>query len=319
MPAPLAPGAERFDAYVQRCLYDPQEGFYVSGEGSAGGHRGDFITSPETGPLFAEVLARAIDWWWVELGRPPELTVYDAGTGPGTLARSLARTGGPSAAARRVHGFDRTGGGQIPAGVGSAVVIANELLDNLPFRVVERVRGGWQELHVATSPSGALTEELVPIDDPGLDPAIGVGSRAPLLDQASQWVAGVLEAGPAVLIAFDYGTLTTAELAERGGWLRTYRRHQRGHDPLIEPGRWDITTDIAVDQLPAPTEVVDQATFLRRWGIDELVEEGKASWAAHAAAPDLAAMKMRSRVSEAEALLDPAGLGSWLACTWIGR
>jgi SAM-dependent MidA family methyltransferase len=129
-------------------------------------------------------------------------------------------------------------------------------------------------------------------------------------------VADVLAGGPAVLIAFDYGLPTTAELAERGGWLRTYRRHRRGTDPLVEPGRWDITTDIALDQLPPPTETVDQATFLRRWGIDELVEEGRAYWAAHAAAPDLVAVEMRSRLSEAEALLDPDGLGGWLACTW---
>ena len=59
-----------------------------------------------------------------------------------------------------------------------------------------------------------------------------------------------------------------------------------------------------------------QADFLRRWGIDELVEEGRVHWAAHADRPDLTAMRMRSRVSEAEALLDPAGLGSWLVGRW---
>ena len=49
---------ERFDDYVDRCLYDPDHGFYASGRGSAGGHRGDFVTSPEVGPLFADVLSR---------------------------------------------------------------------------------------------------------------------------------------------------------------------------------------------------------------------------------------------------------------------
>ena len=51
-----------------------------------------------------------------------------------------------------------------------------------------------------------------------------------------------------------------------------------------------------------------QAQFLQRWGIDELVEEGRAAWAAAAGAPDLAALRMRSRVREAESLLDPAGI-----------
>ena len=49
-----------------------------------------------------------------------------------------------------------------------------------------------------------------------------------------------------------------------------------------------------------------QAQFLQRWGIDELVAEGRRAWAAAAAAPDLAALAMRSRVRDAEALLDPA-------------
>ncbi|MDH4077438.1 MAG: hypothetical protein OEW29_16030, partial [Acidimicrobiia bacterium] len=80
--------------------------------------------------------------------------------------------------------------------------------------------------------------------------------------------------------------------------------------------RWDITTDVAVDQLPGAAEVTTQAEFLRRWGIEALVDEGRRYWTEHAARPDLTALRMRSRVSEAEALLDPAGLGGWLACLW---
>ena len=39
--------AERFDAFVERALYDPDRGFYAAG-GHAG-RRGDFLTSPVTG------------------------------------------------------------------------------------------------------------------------------------------------------------------------------------------------------------------------------------------------------------------------------
>ena len=48
---------ERFDHYVDRCLYDPTDGFYAT-RGEAGGSRGDFVTSPEVGPLFGAVVAR---------------------------------------------------------------------------------------------------------------------------------------------------------------------------------------------------------------------------------------------------------------------
>ena len=59
-----------------------------------------------------------------------------------------------------------------------------------------------------------------------------------------------------------------------------------------------------------------QAQFLQRFGIDELVEEGRLAWAAGAARADLAAMTMRSRAGEAEALLDPAGLGGFTVLEW---
>ena len=38
-----------------------------------------------------------------------------------------------------------------------------------------------------------------------------------------------------------------------------------------------------------------------------------------AARPDLEAMAMRSRVSESEALLDPAGLGGFTVAEWIAH
>jgi hypothetical protein len=117
---------------------------------------------------------------------------------------------------------------------------------------------------------------------------------------------------------FDYVTATTAELAARPWreWLRTYRGHERGGHYLADPGSQDITAQVALDQLPPPDSVTPQAEWLRRHGIDELVEDGKRYWQEHAARPDLAAMRMRSRVSESEALLDEAGLGAFTVCEW---
>lgn len=313
---------------MERCLYHPERGFYASGAGSAGRRGGDFITSPEVGPLFADVIANALDHWWDELGQPTTLPVYDAGTGPGALVHSLTAAPGRSAAARTVDGVDRSADGStdLPADLTGSVVIANELLDNLPFRVAERVDGGWSEVWVRTEndADACPVEVLEPIIDdvPSIlaRPEIGtldVGARVPVLEEASRWIADVLSRDPAVLLVFDYGTATTAALGERGGWLRTYRDHQRGDDPYEQPGGWDITTDVAIDQLPEPGEVTDQGLFLRRWGIEQLVDEGREHWKRHAAAPDLAALKMRSRISEAEALLDPAGLGGWFVCSWV--
>ncbi len=62
--------------------------------------------------------------------------------------------------------------------------------------------------------------------------------------------------------------------------------------------------------------VRSQADWLRDLGIDALVEEGRRYWAAHAADPGLEAMRMRSRINEAAALLDPAGLGAFRVVEW---
>jgi SAM-dependent MidA family methyltransferase len=102
-------------------------------------------------------------------------------------------------------------------------------------------------------------------------------------------------------------------------WLRTYAQHERGGHYLANPGEQDITTQVMLDQLDTvaePESLRTQAQFLQLWGIDELVEEGRVAWEAAAARPDLAAMRMRSRISEAAALLDPTGLGGFSALTY---
>ena len=99
-------------------------------------------------------------------------------------------------------------------------------------------------------------------------------------------------------------------------WLRTYRGNERGDHYLRAPGTQDITTDVPFDQLAEPDSVRTQAQFLQLRGIDELVDEGRRIWTEQAARPGLEAMRMRSRISESEALLEPAGLGGFLVAEW---
>ena len=106
-------------------------------------------------------------------------------------------------------------------------------------------------------------------------------------EAAARWVADALARlrPPGRLVVVDY-TSSTAAMAARPWreWLRTYRDHQRGGHYLADPGVQDITADVALDQLaagrPRPST---QAEFLRRYGLEELVEEGRRIWAAHAA------------------------------------
>jgi len=315
---------------MESALYGPS-GFYTTG--GRAGRRGDFITSPEVGPLFAAVMARFLDAEWQRIGRPDPFTVVDAGAGPGTLARGvLAATPECSAAMRyvavdvsapqRAQHPDRVDSrASLPDGPFDGVIIANELLDNLPFRLAVK-DDGWREAFVVELPNGELVESLsAPVDPvPSVLPtAAPLGARAPIQEAAHQWVVEArsrLNTG--TVIAIDYASATTAGLALRPwrDWLRTYRQNERGDHYLANPGTQDITTDVAVDQLPEPDAVRSQAHWLALHGIEELVEQGKRYWEAHAARPDLAAIKMRSRVSEAEALLDPIGLGGFSVLEW---
>jgi len=122
-------------------------------------------------------------------------------------------------------------------------------------------------------------------------------------------------------VLFDYCTPLTAGAAMSPWreWLRTYANHERGVHYLTNPGSQDITTQVMLDQLDTvaePETLRTQAQFLQLWGIDDLVDEGRRAWDAAASKPDLAAMKMRSRISEAAALLDPTGLGAFSAWTY---
>jgi NADH dehydrogenase [ubiquinone] 1 alpha subcomplex assembly factor 7 len=215
----------------------------------------------------------------------------------------------------------------LPRITGPAVVLANELLDNLPFGLAERSAGEWCEVRVDLE-GDALCERLVPLDPDRaalasrLAPDAADGARIPLQAAAGDWLRDALAvAGPrGRVLAIDYAA-TTAGLASRpqGEWLRTYRGHARGGSVLEGLGVQDVTCEVAIDQLALvrpPGADVSQGDWLRRWGIDELVEGARVEWAARAHVADLAALAARSRVTEAAALLDPAGLGAFRVLEW---
>ncbi|MDP9404106.1 MAG: SAM-dependent methyltransferase [Actinomycetota bacterium] len=340
-----------FADFMETALYDQQGGFFATG--GAAGRRGHFLTSPEVGPLFGAILARALDRWWAELGRPEPYVVVEAGAGTGTLAAGvraalpacapalhyvmverseplrgrqaavvpLARPSDPPHDARPIF----TSLAELPGQPFAGIVVANELLDNLPVHLLER-RGGWDEVRVGEL-HGQLVEVLVPAppalvaDAELFAPDASAGARVPLQVAARSWLQQALslvERGRVVVI--DYAD-TTASLAARPAaeWLRTYRAHGRGGHPLEHPGAQDITCEVAVDQLARvrpPAVDRAQAEFLQAHGIEELTAAARARWHERAHLGDLEALEARSRVGEAAALTDPAGLGAFRVLEW---
>jgi SAM-dependent MidA family methyltransferase len=348
-----------FAQYMDIALYDESIGFYAT-SGRAG-RRGDFLTSPEVGPLFGALIARRLDEEWFALGSPDTFVVVEFGAGPGTLARSIAFAKPECAPAlrylmversaeqRAAHAdhlenwlgdLDAAGVDSFVRGVGpgpefasspiapygvTGVVLANELLDNLAFDIVRHDgEGNFERLNVHLAEDG-LEFVVAPTEVPASLAAVlsstAAGEWMPLQEHAVQWVMVAtdrLERG--VVIAIDYGA-SNAEIAARPemGWLRTFVGQERGGHPLDAPGSCDITTDVAVDQLATavrPTVATTQRQFLERLGIAQLVEEGRQIWSEKATAPDVEALRARSRIGEAESLLESGGLGDFLVLEW---
>jgi SAM-dependent MidA family methyltransferase len=358
-------GPIAIDTFVELALYG-EGGFFTRGRGAGRAGR-DFVTSPEVGPLFGALVARAIDDWWQADGAPDPFLVVEAGAGRGRLAADVLAAAPDCARALRYVLVERspelrdaqreliraepfedalgpvvrddddapvpvTGMGPIvtalddlPAVPFDGVVLANELFDNLPFRLAERRDGAWCEVRV-TLDGEALGERVVPAapelateaDLVVTDPPNGV--RVPVPSALSSWLrvcAGALRHGRLVVV--DYAA-TGAELVDRGvhGWLRTYRDHERGGPLLAAPGEQDVTIDVPREYLVHAAARVGfrlehdltQAEWLRGLGVDDLVADARREWDARAHVGDLEAVRHRSRVGEGAALVDPAGLGA---------
>ncbi|MCY3686952.1 MAG: hypothetical protein F4117_04675 [Acidimicrobiales bacterium] len=357
----------RFDEYMEDALYGAS-GFYVRG-GRPAVRGGDFATAVELGSLFARCVAGYLDRVWHELGRPDPFVVVEGGAGRGTLCSQILRYAGECRLSLHyvmVERVDRqrtealeqvealgadvpvTAIADLPADPLVGVVLANELLDNLPFRLLERSTTGWQEVHVergersvgapqaaqyggtseADEPQ-ATSESVVEVllDAPAdaaamadvLMPHAEPGARVPLQLKAAVWVRRalrLLERGR--LLVFDYGVPTTAELAARsqGDWLRTYRSQRRVHDPLRDPGSADITCDVAFDQLPPGTTLTSQADWLAAAGIDDMTSPARNLWQRSRAKPSAKALVARTLLDQADALTDPNGMGAFWAAEW---
>lgn len=331
-----ATGPMYFDRFMEVALYDPGDGFF--GAGRLRSHReGDFLTSPEVSPLFGETLAGLVA---AERDRIGALdAVIDCGAGSGALLAALigAIPDAPSYAVEvspaaresiqaRVPGVIVVGAlAEIPGSL-RGVIIANELVDNLPAAVAVRTDDGWEEEAVGVGGIG-LMPVRVPIrpevaawakrNAPGLPP----GARVEVQLAAGAWLRSALdrlEAGAVVVI--DYGDTSAGLLPRRTeGTIRTYRAHHLGPDPLREPGATDITMDVdfsalgeAAAEAGAAVEYSSQAAFLTRWGLrDRLAETRHQELDAAREGRTMDRLVLRNRVTEAETLLHPRGLGDF--------
>jgi SAM-dependent MidA family methyltransferase len=325
-------GPMPFERFMDLALYDPDGGFFTSGK-LRSERAGDFLTSPEVSDLFGETLARYVNEERQRIGEPFE--VVEVAAGSGSLIEPLldvvdvpALAVEASPAARKALGqvlpADRVLA-ELPARV-RGVIIGNELIDNLPMAIAQRVDGAWRERWVgldderlAMIDAQPRPEVLAWLDEFAGEVADGGWVEVQLA--ATGWVEDVLrklEAGS--LLLFDYGDTAENLLPRRqDGTLRTYRAHHLGPHPLDEPGLTDITADVNFTALAAAAEAVGglvevhrQDEFLIGLGLgDRLSELRHAELEAARSGDEMERLRLRTLKTEAETLLHPRGLGDF--------
>ncbi|HET9456008.1 MAG TPA: SAM-dependent methyltransferase [Candidatus Limnocylindrales bacterium] len=279
-----ANGPITFARFMELALYDPDGGYYRASRAGPG-RGGDFLTAPETHPLFGRAIARHVADVWRLLGSPAPFTIREFGAGGGALAATLLE-----GLAREVPGIDavvryrpvEVEGRRLDelrarlAAAGSPVadvpvetdpgerivgiVIANEVLDALPtHRLVARGRG-LREVFVGWGPDGS-GEGFVDVEAEPSSPALaerllveGIslaeGQAAEVCLAVDGWVASAadgLERGELLLIDYGHPAEALYDPARRPrGTVLAYLRHV-AHDAIYRAvGRQDLTAHVDV-------------------------------------------------------------------------
>jgi len=327
-----AAGPIPFDVFMDLALYDPDGGFFTTGT-LRSERGGDFLTSPEVSTLFGETLARFVERERERIGQPFE--VVEVAAGSGSLIGPLTRVVDVEAWAVEASPAARVALGDLldPDRVRNdlpdrirGVVIANELIDNLPMALAQRVEGGWRERWVGVDGEGLTLVDTVARAEvlawlAAYAGEVPDGGWVEVQLAAGAWLRDVLhrlEAG--AVIVFDYGDTSENLIPRRqDGTLRTYRAHHLGPHPLDEPGETDITADVNFTALVAVAEdagaVVDlhrQDDFLTELGLgDRLSDLRHAELEATRSGDEMDRLRLRTLKTEAETLLHPRGLGDF--------
>jgi SAM-dependent MidA family methyltransferase len=329
-----------FSRYLELVLYAPGLGYYAAGARKFGAE-GDFVTAPEISPLFARLVARQVAQVLALVGGD----VLELGPGSGVLARDLAaelavlgasppcyRLLEVSADLRERQHALLAGSAQRFAWLDrlpekfTGVVLANEVLDVVPFHVVARLGGKWSERGVGLD-SGALAWR---------DRTLGEGE---LLDRARQvfpqgggdylseiGLAGEalartlcerLERGLVIFIDYGFAAREFYHPQRSLGTLRCHYRHRSHDDPFLYPGLQDITAHVDFSAIAAAGEkagarvlgFATQANFLLSCGMAELVAASDPSQAA-------AHLRLTNALNR---LVSPAEMGELFKVLALGK
>lgn len=323
-----ASGPISFAEFMEAALYDPAEGFYCR---APIGERGHFVTSPHVSPAFGDLVARQLAESWDLLGHPDPFTVVELGAGDGTLARRIRESASavPSlSAAMRYVASERTpgqaealraGGVETVASMTelppvTGCILANELLDNVPFHRLRERDGRVVEVAVGEEDGHLVEVEVEP--DPEilghLTRPLAPGEERPVSPESIRLIgqmAAALERG--YIFLFDYGFVA----GETPGPVHAYRGHEVLADVLEDPGSRDVTAAVDLEAVADEARRAGLQTWEPVTQRDALLALGYRMWTAGArkrqaeARDPMEANRFYEARSRASILIDPDKLG----------
>jgi SAM-dependent MidA family methyltransferase len=333
-----------FSRYMELALYAPKLGYYAAGSRKFGA-QGDFITAPEISPMFAKCLSLQAR----QVLRQTGGHILELGPGSGALAADLfgelkAQGAAPAkylmlevspdlrdrqrklVSERFPQDFDRfTWLDQLPEKI-RGVVIANEVLDVVPFSLVHRTGGEILERGVIVTnagfawddqpiPDGELKRRaaaVFPLGDYDYLTEIGLAAEALV-----RTIATRLEAGVAFFIDYGFPDREYYHPQRSMGTLRCHYRHRFHGDPFFMPGLQDITAHVDFSAMARAAEqgnaelfgFTTQAYFLISCGLAVLVSEGD---------PNMTLSRLKA-TSAVHRLISPSEMGELFKVLGFGK
>jgi len=333
-----------FARYMELALYAPGLGYYAAGSRKFG-WEGDFVTAPEISPMFARCLAVQARQVLEACGGE----ILELGPGSGILAADLYGELKEQGAApsryllldvspdlrerqqaliaqrfpdeyQRFQWIDR-----LPEKI-NGFVIANEVLDVVPFSLLHRHDGDIRERGVIITEAGfAFDDQPIPEGDlkrrghtvipPGAyDYLTEVNLAAEALVRT---VAQSLERGIALFIDYGFPEREYYHPQRNMGTMRCHYRHRFHGDPFFMPGLQDITAHVDFSAMARAAEsagaevygFTTQAYFLISCGLAVLVSGGD---------PGMTLSRLKA-TSAVHRLISPAEMGELFKVLAIGR
>jgi SAM-dependent MidA family methyltransferase len=333
-----------FSRYMELALYAPGLGYYAAGARKFGSE-GDFVTAPELTPMFARCIAMQA----LQVLEATGGDILELGPGSGALAadlfgelnaqgkapkRYLMLEVSPELRARQRERLEKRFPGdmerfvwidRLPEGI-RGLVIANEVLDVVPFSMLRRAGGEVLERGVivteagfafddAPLPDGDLKRRAETVFPPGDYDYLSEVSLA--AEGLVRTLASSLEAGVALFIDYGFPEREFYHPQRSMGTMRCHYRHRFHGDPFFMPGLQDITAHVDFSAMAraadsAGAEVygfTTQAYFLISCGLAVLVSAGDPT----------ATLSRLKGTSVVHRLINPAEMGELFKVLAIGK